>query len=121
MGRAGVTWRHRAWVVAGITFAVLVMAAALRSSTGVLIEPVSGDLGWSVQSVSLAVTVNLVLYGLVAPFAFASTVVICAARIPSSVSRIVASSTMDAESPPMEAVSVVTLVVRSTTERFIQS
>ena len=58
-------------MVAGITFAVLVMAAALRSSTGVLIEPVASDLGWSVQSVSLAVTVNLVLYGLVAPFAAA--------------------------------------------------
>ncbi|MFN8159386.1 MAG: MFS transporter [Candidatus Nanopelagicales bacterium] len=71
MDRTGLTWRHRAWVVAGITFAVLVMAAALRSSTGVLIEPVASDLGWSVQSVSLAVTVNLVLYGLVAPFAAA--------------------------------------------------
>ncbi len=71
MDRAGLTWRHRAWVVAGITFVVLVAAAAFRSSTGVLIEPVASDLGFSVQAVSLAVTVNLVLYGLVAPFAAA--------------------------------------------------
>ncbi|HET7902681.1 MAG TPA: MFS transporter [Candidatus Nanopelagicales bacterium] len=71
MDQAQLTWRHRAWVVAGITFVVLVAAAAFRSSTGVLIEPVATDLGWSVQPVSFAVTVNLVLYGLVAPFAAA--------------------------------------------------
>ena len=46
-------------------------AAAFRSSTGVLLEPVSDDLGWSRATVSFAVTVNLVLYGLVAPFAAA--------------------------------------------------
>ncbi len=71
MDRAGLTWRHRAWVVAGITFVVLVAAAAFRSGTGVLIEPVASDLGWSVAPVSFAVTVNLVLYGLAAPFAAA--------------------------------------------------
>lgn len=68
MGSPELTWRHRAWVVAGISFVALVAAAAFRSSTGVLIEPVATDLGWSVQTVSLAITVNLVLYGLVAPF-----------------------------------------------------
>ena len=65
------TWRHRAWVVAGITFATLVAAAAFRSSSGVLLVPVSDDLGWSRETVSFAVTVQLVLYGLVAPFAAA--------------------------------------------------
>jgi MFS family permease len=66
-----VTWRHRAWAVAAVTFAALVAAAAIRASTGVLLEPVSDDLGWSRATVSFAVTVNLVLYGLVAPFAAA--------------------------------------------------
>jgi MFS family permease len=66
-----VTWRHRAWVVAAITFVALVAAAAFRSSLGVLIEPMASDHGWSLQSVSVAVTVNLVLYGLMAPFAAA--------------------------------------------------
>ena len=65
------TWRHRAWAVAAVTFAALVAAAAIRSSTGVLLEPVSEDLGWSRATVSFAITVNLVLYGLVAPFAAA--------------------------------------------------
>jgi MFS family permease len=66
-----VTWRHRAWIVAAVTFAALVAAAAIRSSTGVLLEPVSDDLGWSRATVSFAITVNLVLYGVVAPFAAA--------------------------------------------------
>ena len=65
------TWRHRAWAVAGVTFVALVAAAAIRSSTGVLLEPVSDDLGWSRATVSFAITVNLVLYGVVAPFAAA--------------------------------------------------
>jgi MFS family permease len=63
-----VTWRHRAWAVAAVTFVALVAAAAIRSSTGVLLEPVSDDLGISRATVSLAVSVNLVLYGVVAPF-----------------------------------------------------
>jgi MFS family permease len=66
-----VTWRHRAWAVAAVTFVALVAAAAIRSSTGVLLEPVSDDLGWSRATVSFAITVNLVLYGVVAPFAAA--------------------------------------------------
>ena len=65
------TWRHRAWAVAGVTFVALVAAAAFRSSTGVLLEPVSDEFGWSRATVSFAVTVNLVLYGVVAPFAAA--------------------------------------------------
>ncbi len=65
------TWRHRAWVVAAVTFLVLVASAAFRSSTGVLLEPVADDFGWSRTTVSFAVLVNLALYGLVAPFAAA--------------------------------------------------
>ena len=62
------TWRHRAWAVAAVTFLALVSAAAFRSSTGVFVEPIADEFGWSLSTVSLAVTVNLVLYGLVAPF-----------------------------------------------------
>jgi MFS family permease len=63
-----VTWRHRAWAVAAVTFLALVAAAAFRSSTGVFIEPISAEFGWSLSTVSFAVTVNFLLYGLVAPF-----------------------------------------------------
>jgi MFS family permease len=58
-------------VVAGVTFLALVSSAAFRSSTGVLLLPVSDEFGWSRATVSFAVTVNLAVYGLVAPFAAA--------------------------------------------------
>jgi len=69
--QARIDWRHRAWLVAGVTFVALVSASAFRSSTGVLLEPVSSEHDWSRATVSFAVTINLALYGLVAPFAAA--------------------------------------------------
>ncbi|NAZ83621.1 MFS transporter [Kineococcus sp. R8] len=62
---------HPAWGVAAVTFATLLAAGAFRSVPGTLIAPMSADLGWSVASISAAVSVNLVLYGLIAPFAAA--------------------------------------------------
>jgi MFS family permease len=62
---------HRAWIVAGVTFLALVSAAAFRSSTGVLLQPVESEFGWSRVETSNAVSLNLVLYGLTAPFAAA--------------------------------------------------
>jgi MFS family permease len=62
---------HRAWLVAGITMAALVAAAGFRSSTGALLEPLEQDFGWSRATTSGAVTLNLVIYGLAAPFAAA--------------------------------------------------
>ncbi|HEY0167870.1 MAG TPA: MFS transporter [Jatrophihabitans sp.] len=62
---------HRAWAVAGITFFALIATAAFRSSTGALIEPIELQFGWSRSTTSLAITVNLVVYGLTAPFAAA--------------------------------------------------
>jgi sugar phosphate permease len=62
---------HRAWIVAAITFFALIAAAAFRSSTGALIEPIESDFGWTRSVTSFAITVNLVVYGLTAPFAAA--------------------------------------------------
>ena len=62
---------HRAWVVAAVTLGALVAAAAFRSSTGVLLEPLEDEFGWSRAVTSGAVSLNLVLYGLTAPFAAA--------------------------------------------------
>ncbi len=62
---------HPAWIVAAVTLGALVAAAAFRSSIGVLLEPIEAEFGWSRATTSGAVTVNLVLYGLVAPFAAA--------------------------------------------------
>lgn len=62
---------HRAWLVAGVTFGAIVAAAAFRSSTGVLIEPIEATFGWSRAVTSGAVGLNLAMFGLVAPFAAA--------------------------------------------------
>ena len=62
---------HRAWWVAGITMAALVAAAGFRSSTGALLEPLEEEFGWSRATTSGAVSLNLIIYGLTAPFAAA--------------------------------------------------
>jgi MFS family permease len=62
---------HPAWIVAAVTFLGLVASAAFRSSTGVLIEPVEDEFGWSREWTSAAVSLNLLLFGLTAPFAAA--------------------------------------------------
>jgi len=62
---------HPAWSVAAVTLGALVAAAAFRSSIGVLIEPMESEFGWTRATTSAAVTINLILYGLVAPFAAA--------------------------------------------------
>ena len=62
---------HLAWLVAAVTFLVLLTSAAFRSSVGVLVIPFEAEFGWSRSTTSIAVALNLVLYGLAAPFATA--------------------------------------------------
>ena len=59
----------RAWWVAAATMAALVAAAGFRSSTGALLEPLEEEFGWSRGITSGAVSLNLIIYGLTAPFA----------------------------------------------------
>lgn len=47
------------------------MAAGFRSTAGVLLVPLHEAFGWSHEAISLAVGINLVCYGLGAPFAAA--------------------------------------------------
>lgn len=62
---------HRAWLVAGVALIALIAAGAFRATPGVLILPLKEEFGWSTATISLAISVNLVLYGLTAPFAAA--------------------------------------------------
>jgi sugar phosphate permease len=65
-------WRlHRAWIVAAVAFVALVGAGSFRAAPSILIDPLHDEFGWSRATVSAAVMVNLVLYGLTAPFAAA--------------------------------------------------
>ena len=49
----------------------MVAAAAFRAAPGPLMVPLHDDADWSIATMSAAVSVNLVLYGLTAPFAAA--------------------------------------------------
>ncbi|MFF5975607.1 MFS transporter [Streptomyces sp. NPDC012769] len=62
---------HRAWFVAAVTFVTIIGAAAFASLPGLLIEPLHSGLHWSRGTIGFAVSVNLALYGLTAPFAAA--------------------------------------------------
>ncbi|MET9676046.1 MFS transporter [Streptomyces sp. NPDC006482] len=62
---------HRAWFVAAVTFVTIIGAAAFASLPGLLIEPLHGEFDWSRGTIGFAVSVNLALYGLTAPFAAA--------------------------------------------------
>ena len=60
---------HYGWIVAGVSLLTLITAAGFRSTTGVLIVPLQDEFGWSRATISAAVSINLVLYGLGGPFA----------------------------------------------------
>ena len=60
---------HPAWLALAVTFFVLLSAAAVRATPGVLFLPLEREFHWSRSTVSLAVSVNILLYGLVGPFA----------------------------------------------------
>ncbi len=49
----------------------LVGAAGFRATPSVLLHPLHDEFGWSLATISAAVSVNLLLYGLTAPFAAA--------------------------------------------------
>ncbi|MEV5979050.1 MFS transporter [Streptomyces sp. NPDC052114] len=62
---------HRAWFVAAVTFVTIIGAAAFRSLPSLLIDPLHEEFQWSRGTIGLAVSINLALYGLTAPFAAA--------------------------------------------------
>src|SRR3954453_653999 len=62
---------HRAWYVAAVAFVATVGAAGFRATPGVMINPLRQEFGWSTGVISAAVSVNLILFGLTAPFAAA--------------------------------------------------
>ncbi|MGP8301131.1 MFS transporter [Streptomyces inhibens] len=62
---------HRAWSVAAVTFLTIIGAAGFASLPGLLIDPLHAEFHWSRGTIGFAVSVNLALYGLTAPFAAA--------------------------------------------------
>ena len=62
---------HPAWFVAATAFVALIGSAGFRAAPGALFVPLHDEFGWSTSVMSAAVSINLVLYGLTAPFAAA--------------------------------------------------
>jgi cyanate permease len=62
---------HYAWVVTCVTFLTLVIGAGVRATPGVLIAALEQEFGWSRALISGAVSINILLYGMVGPFAAA--------------------------------------------------
>lgn len=62
---------HWAWVVATVSFVAILGAAGFRSIPGVMMNPLHHEFGWTHGTVGLAMSVNMMLYGLTAPFAAA--------------------------------------------------
>jgi MFS family permease len=60
---------HYAWVVFAVTVFTLLAAAGIRSTPGVLIKPLEQDFGWSAATISIAISIQLLLLGLIGPFA----------------------------------------------------
>src|SRR6186713_3173824 len=60
---------HYAWVIASVTFVVLIVTAGIRATPGVLMVPLEAEFGWSRAAISAAVAINIALFGLIGPFA----------------------------------------------------
>ena len=58
---------HYAWVVVVVTGVTLLTAAGVRAAPGVLIKPLEADFGWGPASISLAVAISILAYGLGGP------------------------------------------------------
>jgi MFS family permease len=60
---------HYAWVVLGVTFLALLAGAGIRATPSVLIVPLEEEFGWTRSTISFAISINILLYGLMGPFA----------------------------------------------------
>ena len=60
---------HYGWLMVALTFLFGVCSAGAMSIPGVLLTPISSDLGWSIGELSGPLGLRMTLFGLVAPFA----------------------------------------------------
>ncbi|MBB2932064.1 MFS transporter [Paraburkholderia silvatlantica] len=63
---------HYGWLVVAVVFLVLLAAAGTRATPSVMMVPLEQQFGWSRATISLAISVNIALYGLMGPFAAAA-------------------------------------------------
>ncbi len=59
---------HYAWTVLAVTFVCLFVASALRSVPGIIMLSLEHEFNWSRETISGAISGNLLLFGLAGPF-----------------------------------------------------
>src|ERR1700743_3252021 len=62
---------HYGWVMVGVTFFAALISAGTVGAPGVFIVPLQKEFGWSTAEISSALSIRLILFGLMAPFAAA--------------------------------------------------
>src|SRR4051794_36537742 len=60
---------HYAWIVVAVMFVVILASVGVRAAPGVLIVPLQDAFGWNAAVISGAISLNILLFGLVGPFA----------------------------------------------------
>jgi MFS family permease len=60
---------HYAWIVVVVMFVVILASVGVRAAPGVLIVPLQDAFGWNAAAISGAISLNILLFGLVGPFA----------------------------------------------------
>jgi len=60
---------HYAWIVVAVMFVVILASVGVRAAPGVLLVPLERTFGWSAAVISGAISLNILLFGLVGPFA----------------------------------------------------
>jgi MFS family permease len=62
---------HPAFVAAAMGFIVMITAAGVRSAPTMFITPLEREFGWTPATISAAIGINIVLFGLMGPFSAA--------------------------------------------------
>jgi MFS family permease len=65
LSRAGV---HYGWATVAIVFFLALTTAGCLGISGALIVPLTKEFGWSIEQISVALALRIVLFGLMAPF-----------------------------------------------------
>lgn len=60
--------RHYGWTVVAVSFVAMLVAAGTRAAPSVLIVPWETEFGWSRATISFAIAVQLMIFGLIGPF-----------------------------------------------------
>ncbi|MGO4306695.1 MFS transporter [Cupriavidus sp. RAF12] len=76
---------HYAWIVAAVTFCVMLTTSAALGLPGAFLKPLTSEMGWNIDQISSILAFRFALFGLMAPFSailmerFGVRNVVCAA------------------------------------------